>query len=86
MGLGVADVVGEAGHFAQVGVESEAGADAPGDLGDFEGVGEAGARRVAFLGAHNLGFVGQATEGGAVENPGAVAGEEPAVLLHGVEG
>lgn len=81
----VADVVGEAGHFAQVGVEAEAGADAPGDLGDFEGVGEAGAGCVAFLGAHDLGFVGQAAEGGAVEDPGAVAGEGAALVLVGDE-
>ena len=70
---GVAHVMGERQHLGQVFVEAELAGDGAGDLGDFEGVREAGAVVVAFVEDEDLGFVNEATKGGGVEYAVAVA-------------
>jgi len=69
---GVADVMGEGDGFDEVFIQAEGAADGAGDLGDFEGVGEAGSVVIAG-GDEDLGFVLEPAEGFAVEDAVPVA-------------
>ena len=61
----------------------EPGAEGFSDLGDFEGVGEAGTVEVIFAGPEDLGFVLESAEGGGVEDAVAVDLEGGAVVVFG---
>ena len=76
----MADVVGQSGHIHQVGIAAERDRHAAADLGDFQRVGEPGARVVALPGTDHLRLIRQSAEGRAVQHPGPVAGEVAAVL------
>ena len=75
---GVTEIVAEADRLDQVLVEAEGAADGAGDLGDFEGVGEAGAVVVAGGGDEDLRLVHEAAKALGVEDPVAVALERGA--------
>ncbi|CAM5719654.1 hypothetical protein SALBM311S_08429 [Streptomyces alboniger] len=75
---GVAQVVGEAGRFDQVGVAAEGRAQLSAHLGALKGVGEAGAGAGVpgvVLGPRcdHLGLAGESSEGGRVQDAGPVA-------------
>ncbi len=74
----VAEVVGERHGLREILVEGERARRGAGDLGDLEGVGQAGAEVVAFVVDEHLGLVLEAAEGGAVDDPVAVALERAA--------
>ena len=71
----VADVVAQAGEFAQVGVSTNACSNAAGDLRDFEAVGQACSWGVAVTGTNHLGFVCQSPQRCGVEHAGTVSYE-----------
>ena len=79
----VADVVGQAGHFAQVGVQAEPGADTAGDLRDLERMRQARARRVPVAGADDLRFVGKPAQRRGVQHARTVTLEGVARLVAG---
>lgn len=58
----------------------EPAADGAADLGDFDGVGEAGAVEVVFAGEEDLGFALEAAEGGGVDDAVAVDLEGGAIF------
>ena len=74
----VTEIVAEPDRLDQVLVEAERPADGAGDLGDFEGVGEAGPVVVAGRGDEDLGLVHQPAKALGVEDPIAVALERGA--------
>ena len=88
----VAEVVGEAGGFDQVGVDEkirlersvtlgfEPEADRLANLRDFKRVGEAGAVEIVFAAPENLRFVLQAAEGGRVKDAVAIDLERAAIV------
>ncbi len=91
---GMAEVMGEARALDEVGVDEavvgEVGAvllkpaaDGAADLGDFDGVGEAGAVEVVFAGEEDLGFALEAAEGGGVDDAVAIDLEGGAVFAFG---
>ena len=91
---GMAEVMGKAGALDEVGVDEavvgevgtvllEPAADGAADLGDFDGVGEAGAIEVVFAGEEDLGFALEAAEGGGVDDAVAVDLEGGAVFAFG---
>ena len=69
----VADVVGQGDGFGQVFVQPQPAGDGAGDLRDFERVREPGAVVVVDAGDEDLRLAGHAAEGGAVDDPLAVA-------------
>ena len=71
----VAEVVAQAGGVDDVGVGSELFAEFAPDLGDFEGVGEAGADEVVGGGPQDLGLLAQAAKARGVEDARPVAFE-----------
>jgi hypothetical protein len=90
----VADVVNQGEGFDKVLVEAEGGGDGAGDLGDFHGVGEAGAEVVGEGGGfaldicalsgggavgEDLRLAGQAAESAGMDDAGAVTLERGAV-------
>jgi hypothetical protein len=70
---GVAEIVAQRDRLGEVLVEAQGAADGAGDLGDLEGVGETGAIVVGVRGDEDLGLVGEAAEGLAVDDAIAVA-------------
>lgn len=78
---GVADVVGKGEGFGQVFIEAEGRGDGAGDLGDFDGVGEAITEVVGVAFAEDLGFVFQAAEGVGVDDAVAITLEFVAVRV-----
>lgn len=75
---GVADIVAEGDGFDEIFVQAKSPADGSGDLGDFEGVSEAGPVVVAERIDKNLGLVLQTPEWLRVEDAVAVALESGA--------
>jgi hypothetical protein len=69
---GMAEIVGEGDDFGKVGVGGEATAEPAGELGDFEGVGHAGAVVIAFVIDEDLCFVFEAAESGGGEDAMAI--------------
>ena len=71
----MAEIVAERGGLGQVLVEAERAGERAGDLGHFQRVGQAGAVMVALVEDEHLGLVGQAAEGGRMDDAVAVAAE-----------
>ena len=74
----VAEVVGERQRLGQILIEPQLAGERAGDLGYFQGVGQAGAVMIAFVEHENLGFVLQAPESRGMNHPVAVAPERAA--------
>jgi hypothetical protein len=70
---GVAEVVAERDRFREVVVELERPGERPGDLRDLDRVREAGAEMIAAMIDEHLGLVGEAAEGGRMNDAVAVA-------------
>ena len=68
----VADVVDQGEGLGEVLVEAEAGGNGAGDLGDLDGVGEAGAEVVGGAAGEDLGLAGETAEGSGLDNALAV--------------
>ena len=77
----MAEIVREGDGFGQVFVEAEKAGESAGDLGDLEGMGEAGAIVVAGLVDEDLGFVFEPSEGGGVNDPVAIPLKTGAELM-----
>ena len=79
----VADVVGQRQRLGQFRVQSQGGGQGAGDLGHFQGVGEAAAEvvagRIAGQAGKDLGLAGQAAKGARVQDAGGVAGKGGAI-------
>ena len=71
----MAKVVAKGDGLGEVGVETKRRRQGTGDLRDLERMGESGAEMVAGVGDEHLGLAFQPAEGGAVDDPVAVAGE-----------
>ena len=69
----VSDVVDQGEGFCQVLVEVKGRGYGTGDLGDFDGVGEAGAEVVGGSGGEDLCLAGEAAEGSGLDDAFAVA-------------
>ena len=69
----VAEVVAERDRFGEVVVEPERAGERAGDLRHLDGVGEAGAEMVALVMDEDLRLVGEAAEGGRMDDAVAVA-------------
>ncbi len=76
----MSQVVRQADRLDQVLVAAQGAGDGAADLGDLQGVGQAGAEVVAFVVDEDLGLVFQAPEGRGVQDPVPVALERGAVL------
>ena len=76
---GMTDVVGKGESLGEFWVQAQGGGERAGDLGHFEGMGEAAAEvvagQIAREAGEDLGFSGQTAKGAGVKNAGAVAGE-----------
>ncbi len=70
---GMTEVVRQGGRLGEILVERKAPRQRPGNLRHFDGMGEAGAEMVAFQRNEYLRLVCQATEGGGMDQPVAVA-------------
>ncbi len=70
---GVAEVMGERGRLGEVLVEPEAARESAGNLRHLDRMGQAGAEMIAFERDEDLGLVGEAAEGGRMDQPVAVA-------------
>ena len=71
----MAEVVAERERLGQVLVEPERAGERAGDLGDFQGVGQAGAEMIALVEHEHLGLVRQPAERGRMDDAVAVAAE-----------
>lgn len=71
----VTEVVGQGDGFGERFVDAEGDGEGAGDLGDFEGVGEAGAEMVVVGGGEDLGLVFESAESGGLDDALAVAVE-----------
>src|SRR5258706_12549354 len=71
----MAEVVGQGQRFREVLVKTELPGQGAGELRHFERGGEPGAVMIAFVEHEDLGFVLQASEGGGMNHPVAVAPE-----------
>ena len=71
----MAEVVAERGGLGQILVEPERAGERAGDLGDFQGVGQAGAEMIALVEHEHLGLVRQPPERRRVDDSVAVAAE-----------
>ncbi len=71
----MAEIMGEGDCLCEVRVQAQRVGDGAGDLGDFQGVGEAGAEVVAFVGHEDLRLFLEPAERGGVDDPVAVARE-----------
>ena len=76
----VTQVMRQADGFDQVFVGTQGARDRASDLGDFQGVRQAGAVVIAFIVDENLGLIFQAAEGSGVQDAVAVALEGGAVF------
>ena len=74
----MAEVVGERQRLGQILIEPQLAGERAGDLGHFQGVGQAGAVVIAFVEHENLGFVLQTPESRGMNHPVAVAPERAA--------
>ena len=68
-------IVGQSDGLGEVSVQPHGPGQGAGDLGDFQGMGQAGAEVIAFMGHKDLGLFLQAAEGAGVDDAVAVAGE-----------
>jgi hypothetical protein len=79
----VADVVGQGQGLCQLHIQAQDRGQGAGDLGDFQGVGEAAAevvgRRIAGQAREDLGFAGQAAKGARMQDAGGIAGKGQAI-------
>jgi len=66
---GVSQVMGQGNGLGEVLIEPQGLGDGPGDLGDFQGVGQPGAIVIAGGGEEDLGLVLEAAEGLGVDDP-----------------
>ena len=71
----MAEVVTKRRRFRQILVEAERAAERAGDLGDLQGVRQAGAEMIALMEDEHLGLVGEPAERGGVDDSVAVAAE-----------
>ena len=71
----MAEIVRQGDGLGQVVVEAERRGDRPGDLGDLQRMGQAGAVVVAFVGHEDLGLLLQPPKSRAVDDAVTVAGE-----------
>ena len=69
----VAEIVAERDRFGEVVVEPQRPGQRAGDLRHLDGVGQAGAEMVALVIDEDLGLVGEAAEGGRMDDAVAVA-------------
>jgi hypothetical protein len=69
----VAKVMGQGERLGQVFIKAKRAGERPGDLSDFETVGEANAEMIAIGGDENLSLVAQAAKGAAVDDAVAIA-------------
>ncbi len=76
----MAEVVSQADGLDKVLVAAQRARQGAADLGDLEGVGQAGAEIIALEVDENLGLVFEAAEGGGVDDAVAVALEGGAVI------
>ena len=74
----VAEVMGERERLGEVLIERQGARERAGDLGDFQGVGQAGAVVVALVEHEHLGLVLEAAERGRVDDPVGIAAERAA--------
>ena len=74
--------MGERQGLGQVLVEAERAGERARDLGDLEGMGQPGAKMIAFVEDENLGLVRESAEGGGVNDAVAVAPEGVAGCTH----
>ena len=74
------DVVGQAGQVDEVGIATQPDGHAAADLRHLQRVGQPGARRLALARPDDLRLVREPAQGGAVQDPGPVAGEIGAVF------
>ena len=70
---GVAEIVAKRDGFGEIVVEAERARQRPRDLRHLDGVGEAGAEMIALVIDEHLGLVGEAAEGGRMDDAVAVA-------------
>ena len=80
----VAEVVRERERLGEVFVEPERAGERPGDLGDFQRMGQACAVMVALVEHEDLGLVLQPPEGGRVDDAVGVAPERAAGRTFGL--
>ena len=69
----VAEIVAERDRLGEIVVETQRAGERAGDLGDLDRVGEAGAEMVALVMDEHLRLVGEAAEGGRMDDAVAVA-------------
>ena len=74
----MAQIVAQSHRFGEIRVQAERGGDRAGDLRHLQGVGQARAEMIAFMGDENLRFLLQPAERRGVDNPIAVTGERRA--------
>ena len=79
----MAEIVGERAGFGQILIHLQRPRQGPGDLGDFQRVGQARAIRIAFMGDKDLGLFLEPPEGAGMDDAVAVALEGAA---HGALG
>jgi len=65
----VAQIVAESNGFGQIFIQSQSPRQGARDLGDFQGMGQAGPIMIAFRRQENLGLVLQTPESFAVQDP-----------------
>ncbi len=80
----VAEIVGESERLGQILIELKRTGDGPGDLRDFEAVGQPRAVMIALVIDEDLRLVVQPAEGGRVQDAVAVAGERRARRARGL--
>ena len=69
----VAEIMGERQSFGQILIQPQGPRQCPRDLRHLDGMGQAGAEMVAFMGHKNLRFMGEAAESGGMDNAVPVA-------------
>jgi hypothetical protein len=78
----MAEIVGQRQRLGQVLVKTERAGERARNLGDLEGVGQPGAKVIAFVEDEDLGLVRESAEGGGVDDTVAVAPEGVAGCAH----
>lgn len=82
---GMTDVVGKSECLSEFWVQAQGDCERAGDLGNFEGMGQAAAemiaRKIVRQTREDLGLSGQTAKGAGMENTGAVAGKRRAIWM-----
>ena len=69
------EIVSETRDVDHIGIAAQRLAEFASDLGDLEGVSQAGTREVRLAGHHDLGLGSQAAKSCGVKNPGTISRE-----------